>query len=351
MVEAILVHLFPLVARGRPQHVSASGLPESSGLVLGCLHAWDNQGNVVVGLTFDYSPISWWDMMADLDANRMNNRFLRTLFQAMVPRVFLSKTELKNKQTCSDQRHFPLLLLFYGSSHLEVIIKDGSFDMEWFLALLESNHFYSSYEVKLLNPQLDSLPFEVLTGGDATVLPGLGLKNCSWFSEYEPGVLFTFWFKIQADWCPCHFAHGPLDGSSSNVGAFGFRRFSDPVRMTPSVCPNFSFFFSERTCSRDDGVSLGIVSCHPTVLSATASGVHHSLKCELQQMPHFSFSSADLAVCVCKHTCLRTCNRLTIWNLHLRKHANKCMIVHSDSFLSWSENMVVCLLFLTDVYQ
>ena len=49
-----------------------------------------------------------------------------------------------------------------------------------------------------------------------------------------------------------------------------------------SVGPIFPF--SEFSCSRDDGISLRIVSCHPTVLSAIASGVHHTLGCELQQL-------------------------------------------------------------------
>ena len=47
MVEAVLVILFEQVARGRPQLVAASGRPEL------CLHAWDQQGNVVVSLTLD----------------------------------------------------------------------------------------------------------------------------------------------------------------------------------------------------------------------------------------------------------------------------------------------------------
>ena len=38
--------------------------------------------------------------------------------------------------------------------------------------------------------------------------------------------------------------------------------------------------FSEHTCSRDDGVSPGIESCHLTVLSVSASGVHRSPSCE-----------------------------------------------------------------------
>ena len=48
----------------------------------------------------------------------------------------------------------------------------------------------------------------------------------------------------------------------------------DPLWMTPSVRPVFPV--SEHTCSRDDGVSLGLESCHPTVLAVIASGVHHS---------------------------------------------------------------------------
>ena len=45
-----------------------------------------------------------------------------------------------------------------------------------------------------------------------------------------------------------------------------FAVFLDLVWMTASVGPIFTF--SEQTCSRDDGVSLGIGSCHPTEFSA-----------------------------------------------------------------------------------
>ena len=40
--------------------------------------------------------------------------------------------------------------------------------------------------------------------------------------------------------------------------------------------------FSEHTCSRDYGVSIGIVSCHPIEVSVVASVVHHSMEYELQ---------------------------------------------------------------------
>ena len=51
-VFAILVNLFPLSTRGRH---SSRLLPvvQRKGLVLGWLHAWDTQRNVVVGFTFD----------------------------------------------------------------------------------------------------------------------------------------------------------------------------------------------------------------------------------------------------------------------------------------------------------
>ena len=62
--------------------------------------------------------------------------------------------------------------------------------------------------------------------------------------------------------------------------------------MTASVVPIFS---SEHTSSREDGVSLGIVSCHPAVFSVTASGDHHSLACESQSMLNF-ISSANLTL-------------------------------------------------------
>ena len=52
--------------------------------------------------------------------------------------------------------------------------------------------------------------------------------------------------------------------------------------MTSSVGPNFTF--SEHTCSRDDGVSLGIASCHPTEIFVIASGVYLSRGCGLQSL-------------------------------------------------------------------
>ena len=134
-------------------------------------HAWDNQGNVVVGLTFDYSPFlgeTWWlTWMPIVWITVFFVHFSKRWYRG----CFFQKLNLKTNRHVQIKDIFRCFCCFMDRPILEVIIKDGSFDMEWFLALLESNHFYSSYEVKLLNPQLDSLPFEVLTGGDATVLP------------------------------------------------------------------------------------------------------------------------------------------------------------------------------------
>ena len=57
MVEAILVILFPLVAHMVAHSSCLLPVAHSLGLVIGCLHAWDNQGNAVVGFTFEVSPI------------------------------------------------------------------------------------------------------------------------------------------------------------------------------------------------------------------------------------------------------------------------------------------------------
>ena len=56
MVKAILVISFPHVARGRPQSCQLP-VVQSSVTVFACLHAWDQEENVVVGFTFDVSPI------------------------------------------------------------------------------------------------------------------------------------------------------------------------------------------------------------------------------------------------------------------------------------------------------
>ena len=130
---------------------------------------------------------------------------------------------------------------------------------------------------------MKSLSFEVVMGSDETFLSGLDLDNMSQSPAYEPGILYT------------------LFDLPSNVGAFGFRIFGSCLDDSKCWCQ-----VSEHTCSRDDGVSLGIESCHLTVLSVIASGVHHAMQCRLQSMLNFS-PHRQVLLCVCMQTCLRTC--------------------------------------------
>ena len=197
--------LCPLVARGRPQLVSASG--HSSGLVIGCLYAWDHQGNV--GCQF---YIRWWDMMVDLDASLTNNRSPRTGFPAKVPRMILSRIELV--QSCPDHRHKLLLLQSYGSSHLQLLVTDGSIDfrivscssgVESLLLIIlsetpESTMIFSSLSLfrscqrKRRNIALGTRPMLILS---------LRSWNCVHVLVQGPR------------WLSCNFFHaqGPLDGS------------------------------------------------------------------------------------------------------------------------------------------
>ena len=62
---------------------------QNYGLVVGCLHAWDNQENVAVGFTLDVLPFF--------------DRFLHAIFLAKAPRVILSIIELE--QICPNHRH------------------------------------------------------------------------------------------------------------------------------------------------------------------------------------------------------------------------------------------------------
>ena len=65
--------------------------------------------------------------------------------------------------------------------------------------------------------------------------------------------------------------------------------------MTPSV--SSPLFFSEDTCSRGEGVSPRIESCHLAVLSVIASGVHRgSPYCKLRQLLVFLF--------ICRFRCV-----------------------------------------------
>ena len=87
--------------------------------------------------------------MADLVAIHTSNRCPRTIVLAR-PLVILSTIELQ--QTCPHHRRTLLLLLSYESYHLQSEKLMDPLIFKPFLALLDSNHLYSSKGVKLLSP-------------------------------------------------------------------------------------------------------------------------------------------------------------------------------------------------------
>ena len=103
--------------------------------------------------------------------------------------------------------------------------------------------------------------------------------------------------------------------------------------MTPCVIPKFPF--SERTCSRDDEVSFGIGSSHPTDCSWFASVVHNSWNVKSGRCLEFSSHQKDF-LCVCVLTCLRICIHLELWIVYIWEHAKNTWISSPANFLSWS---------------
>ena len=80
-------------------------------------------------------------------------------------------------------------------------------------------------------------------------------------------------------------------------------------------------FFCVRICSRDDEVSLGIGSCHPTDFSVFASVVHHLMECEYQSM----LNSFQQQVLLC--VCWQTPNRHSPGALNC-VHSGTCQKIH-----------------------
>ena len=266
-----------------------------------------------------------------------------------VPRVTLSTIELE--QTC------PKLQTKTVASSVVWVVPFCSHNNRWILwlfesfpVLLESNLFYSSYEVKLPSPQW-VLSLEVVTESEDTLLAELCLKNLGWLSEYEPGIVYTFLCTIHAEFLAqssMRKVHS-ID-LSSNVGAFGFRWFRDPVRMNPSVSPNFPF--SEHAFSRDDGVSLAIGSCHPTEFSRNCTyrswfdGMWIATEAEIL------FSWEDSAVCLYAHLSLHlhppvnlnfvrsgSCKKMhefPFWHLPFLKITQSSLFAFSDGLLPLS---------------
>ena len=131
---------------------------------------------------------------------------------------------------------------------------------------------------------------------EETSLAGPKLKNQCRFSEHEPGTLFSLVCQTQAAFLASFFhAQNPFDRSF-----FGGWRICISLilrsGLDDSKCTSQVFPLQNAACLRDDDVSLGIGSCHPTEFSVLASVVQHSTECEQQSMLKFSLSASS-AVC------------------------------------------------------
>ena len=126
---------------------------QSSGLVNACLHAWDNQGNVVVVFTLDVLSLLMGVMLMWMLLVRIT--VLLTIFTANRPLVILSITELdKNmSRSCTCHVASSFVLVF----PIAVIMTDGSFDVRVVSCSSEAPQtiftLHSPNEVKLLSAQ------------------------------------------------------------------------------------------------------------------------------------------------------------------------------------------------------
>ena len=204
-----------------------------------------------------------------------------TQWEYRLPRVVLSIIELERIGQIKKKK-----TVAFFSRMSSSICSHNNWRILWFFesfpVLLEANHFYSS------------MKWSSRVHNEFFVFFSLSLFRSS-YKRWKNCSRDSIWRTVESqntdlERCTrlCRFQADVLVFSSmlavhsidhsSNGGAFGFRWFWDPVWMTPSVGINFSF--SERTCSRDDEVSLGIGSCHSTEISVIASVVHYSMECE-----------------------------------------------------------------------
>ena len=187
---------------------SASG-SQSVGLVFDCLHAWDHQKYVVVCVTLDGSPI-------------LNEIWRLTWMPFVRITVFFEQINLLKYRWCSSrwiwtnmsksQTYTVASSVVWVVSLAPQSLKNPS-TFESFLVLLESNHFYSSYDVRAPESTMDSL-FR------RSFRKWRNIARKTWFEEPIPILRIRTWniahaFVQLPSWCPCHFFHAqrPLDGS------------------------------------------------------------------------------------------------------------------------------------------
>ena len=193
---------------------------QSLGLMFGCLHASDIQGNVVVGFSLDCLPILdelWWH-------NHTSNRFPHT---PLAQREYRGWLQLNLNKHVSITNIYCCLNSRVGSSMCS--------PSNWWI--LQSNYCYLSYEMKLPTPQwLLSL----------STLQKKMKKHCSrdlvWRTCFDSPnmnvqLLYFFFGSIQAVFLAFSMLKVHSAALSWKVGAFGFRGWIS--RIPRSVLDDF----------------------------------------------------------------------------------------------------------------
>ena len=127
-----------------------------------------------------------------------------------------------------------------------------------------------------------------------------------------------------------------FDGSFPDFGAFGFRCFRGPVWVIPIVGPNCSllrrYFLSRwRSLTENGVVSSDWCFCYCIWLSSFAV-------MWIAIVIDFSFHQ-QVKLCLCKHTCLRTCIHLELRILYIRETRQKWneIIIWQLPFLKFAQ--------------
>ena len=226
----------------------------------------------------------WRDMMADLVVMHTNNRVLHTFFAAKVPRLILSITNMSKSYTYTVASWNAWVVPF------AIIISHAPFDF-WIVS-------FSSWVKSLLLITWSEAPESRRNkfSPSKSHWRRRSIARRTWFKE--PMSDLRIWtlrsvhvlVKNPGCFSRCFFhAQSPFDRSFFEVRSVLISLIFGSC-LHDSKCGSQFLLFQKHTCSREDGVSLGIGSCHPTESFVFA----------------FLFSSASLYVCLCAQ-CLRIC--------------------------------------------
>ena len=333
MVEAILVSLFPLVACGQTQLLSASSHPElrSGDRLLARLGQPREYGCRFYIRCFSLFLISYdgWPWCHSYDYPFSSHSFPNE--SASGDSCYnwtwtnMSKSQTKTVASCCRMGR-----TICSQNNWCILWFPNSVLLHWSQITFTHHMRWSSWVHNDLSLSL-SLSFEVVIGSEETVLSEL-LRTRT--------LKFIYALVQCASWYPFHFFHaqGPFDGSFPR--GFGFRWFSD-FWMTPSVGPNSSLFRRTYLFARWWSLTRNwVVSYDCTFCSCIWRSPFFLVW--LAIVADFSFFIRRCCCLFCKHICLRTCIKREIGILHIQEHAKNYKNSHSDNFHSWSLSMVFC---------